>query len=319
MAHDTLILGLNPTWQRLFLLDEFKPGEVNRLSKVEEFASGKGINCARVLRMLGGDFILAHFLGGDRSVSICDEVAASGIRQLPLWIGAATRMCTTIVSKGDTTELIEPSPKITESENKDFLQTVGEVWSDVLNVALCGSSPVGFQMENLCKLDLEGKRLFVDAVEGIDGWLEHGVELLKINLDEYCKLLQRFGIPQITSSPQFWKMTASTLLERLPITNLVVTDEDAPIHAFYREEGKFMGVSLQPPQVKVVNDIGAGDAFLAGWLAADFLGLSVAERLAKATAVASARCEVDRPWNIDLGRVSSFESELLPQVENFLD
>ena len=80
-----------------------------------------------------------------------------------------------------------------------------------------------------------------------------------------------------------------------------------------------MGVSLQPPQVKVVNDIGAGDAFLAGWLAADFLGLSVAERLAKATAVASARCEVDRPWNIDLGRVSSFESELLPQVENFLD
>lgn len=319
MTGDTLILGLNPTWQRLFLVDEFKPGEVNRLSRVEEFASGKGINCARVLRVLGGDFILSHFLGGDRSVSICDEIAAAGIRQIPIWIGASTRICTTIMSKGDTTELIEPSPKITEAENRDFLQTIGEIWNDVTNVVLCGSMPAGFHMEKLSKLDLKGKRLFIDAVEGIDYWLEYGVELLKINLSEYCELLQRFGIPQITSSPQFWKMSASTLLERLPIKNLVVTEEDAPIHAFYTQEGKFMGLSLQPPTVKVVNDIGAGDSFLAGWLAADFLGLPIAERLAKAAAVSAARCEVDRPWNIDLGRVSALEADLIPLVEKIAD
>ncbi len=319
MSGDTLILGLNPTWQRLFFLDDFRPGDVNRLSKVEEFASGKGINCARVLRVLDGDFILAHFLGGDRSVSICDEIAAAGIRQIPIWIGASTRICTTIVSGGDTTELIEPSPKITESENKDFFQTIGEVWNDVTNVVLCGSFPVGFQMDTLEKLDLSGKRLFVDAVDGIDAWLEHGVELLKINLDEYCRLLQRFEIPQITSSPQFWKMTASTLLERLPINNLVVTAEDAPIHAFFRQEGKFVGISLQPPAVKMVNDIGSGDAFLAGWLSADFLGLPVSERLAKAAAVAAARCEVDRPWSLDIGRVSALLSELIPQVEKMAD
>lgn len=319
MTGDTLILGLNPTWQRLFLVDEFKPGEVNRLTKVEEFASGKGLNCARVLRLLGGDFILAHFLGGDRSVSICDEVAAAGIRQIPIWISATTRICTTIVSKGETTELIEPSPKISDAENKDFLQTMSEVWDDVVNVVLCGSTPAGFQIGNLSSLNLEGKRLFVDAVDGISDWLEHGVELLKINLSEYCELLQQFGIPQITSSPQFWKMTASTLLERLPIQNLVVTDEDAPTHLFFRQEGKFMGLSLQPPQVKVVNDIGAGDSFLAGWLAADFLGLPAADRLAKATAVASARCEVDRPWSVDLGRISSLESMLLTQIEKMAD
>lgn len=319
MTGDTLILGLNPTWQRLFLIDEFRPGEVNRLAKVEEFASGKGLNCARVLRLLGGDFILAHFLGGDRSVSICDEVAAAGIRQVPIWISSSTRICTTIVSKGETTELIEPSPKISDAENKDFVQTIGEIWDDITNVVLCGTAPAGFQIENLSRLELEGKRLFVDAVDGISDWLEHGVELLKINLAEYCELLQRLGIPQITSSPQFWKMTASTLLERLPIQNLVVTDEDSPIHLFFRQEGKFMGLSLRPPQVKVVNDIGAGDSFLAGWLAADFLGLPASDRLAKATAVASARCEVDRPWSVDLGRISALETALLAQIEKMAD
>ncbi|MFA6836213.1 MAG: PfkB family carbohydrate kinase [Fibrobacteraceae bacterium] len=319
MTGDTLILGLNPAWQRLFLLDEFKPGEVNRLSKAEEFASGKGINCARVLRLLGGDFVLVHFLGGERSVSICDEIAAVGIRQLPIWIGSPTRICTTIVSKGDTTELIEPSPILTESENRDFMQTIGESWSDVTNVALCGSFPLNFRMDSLSELDLAKKRLFVDAVDGVDSWLEHGVELLKVNMFEYCKLLQRMGIPQITSSPQFWKMTASTLLERLPIQNLVVTDEESPVRAFYMLDGKFQYLRLTPPQVKVVNDVGAGDSFLAGWLAADFLGLPVEDRLAKATAVASARCEVDRPWNIDLARVSAFESQLLSQVEKVTD
>ena len=166
---------------------------------------------------------------------------------------------------------------------------------------------------------MTGKRLFIDAVDGIDTWLEQGVELLKINLDEYCKLLQRYGIPQITSSPQFWKMTASTLLDRLPIRHLVVTDEDALVHAFYRLEGKFMGIELQPPQIKVVNDIGAGDAFLAGWLSADFLNLPINHCLAKATAVSVARCEVDRPWNLDISRVSALETELLSRIVKMTD
>ena len=80
-----------------------------------------------------------------------------------------------------------------------------------------------------------------------------------------------------------------------------------------------MGLSVKPPAVKLVNDIGAGDAFLAGWLAADFLGLPISDRLAKAAAVSAARCEVDRPWNIDLGRVSALESDLLPLVEKIAD
>jgi hypothetical protein len=128
MVQDTLILGLNPAWQRLFLLEKFLPGDVNRLPKAEEYASGKGINCGRVLQLLGGSPIMAHFLGSEHGVRIFDEVAASGIRQIPVWINAPTRICTTIVSKGQTTELIEPSPKLTETENEDFIQTIGDCW-----------------------------------------------------------------------------------------------------------------------------------------------------------------------------------------------
>ena len=315
MPQETLILGLNPAWQRLFFLDKFMPGEVHRVPKVEEYASGKGINCGRVLQHLGGNPLLMHFLGADYGSRIFDELSACGLNQAPVWIKEPTRICTTIACEGDSTELIEPSPILTEAENEDFIQTLNEYWTSTQCVALCGSFPQGFDVSRINAFDFAGKRVFIDAIEDIDAWLEKGVELLKINLKEYCKLLSRLGIPQVTSSPQFWKMTATAVLERLPIKNLVVTDEDSPVRAFRLVEKKFQGMQLQPPAITVQNDIGAGDSFFAGWLYADGEGLGFEEALVKATAVAVARCEVERPWNLSLERVAELEAELQSQIE----
>lgn len=315
MSQEVLILGLNPAWQRLFFLDKFTPGEVHRISKVEEYASGKGINCGRVLQLLGGNPLLMHFLGSEHGSRIFDELSACGVNQAPVWIKEATRICTTIVCGGDATELIEPSPILAENENQDFIQTLNEYWNSTQRVALCGSFPQGFNIDLINSVDFAGKRVFVDAVENVDAWLEKGVELLKVNLREYCKLLSNLGIPQVTSSPQFWKMTATAVLERLPIKNLVVTDEESPVRAFRLVEKKFQGVQLQPPTITVQNDIGAGDSFFAGWLYADGESLGFEESLVKATAVAVARCEVERPWNLHLERVAELEKELATQVE----
>lgn len=315
MPQETLILGLNPAWQRLFFLDKFTPGEVHRISKVEEYASGKGINCGRVLQVLGGNPLMMHFLGGANGSRIFDELSACGINQAPVWIHDPTRVCTTIVCDGDTTELIEPSPVLTEAENNDFIQTLNNYWHSTQCVALCGSFPQSFNVELINSVDFTGKRVFIDAINNIDAWLEKGVELLKINNLEYGKLLDRLGIPQVKSSPQFWKMTATAVLERLPIKHLVITAEDAPVRAFRFVEKKFQGLQLQPPEIQVKNDIGAGDSFLSGWLYADAEGMDFEQCLVKATAVSVARCEVDRPWNLSLERVAELEAELLPNVE----
>jgi fructose-1-phosphate kinase PfkB-like protein len=254
-------------------------------------------------------------LGAENGSRIFDELSACGIQQAPVWIKEPTRICTTIVSGGSTTELIEPSPVLTGNENEDFLQTLNEHWTSTQCVALCGSFPQAFDLEKINSLDFTGKRVFIDAIEGIDTWLSKGVELLKINMQEYCKLLTRLGIPQVTSSPQFWKMTATAVLERLPIKNLVVTDGDSPVRAFRFVEKKFQGMQLQPPTITMKNNIGAGDSFFAGWLYADGEGMSFEECLIKATAVAVSRCEVDKPWDLDLARVSELEAEFKDAIE----
>lgn len=315
MLQETLILGLNPAWQRVFQVDKFTPGEVNRLPEALEYASGKGINCGRVLQCLGGKPLLMHFLGSEHGSRIFDEISACGIQQAPVWIREPTRICSTIVCNGDATELIEPSPSISENENQDFIQTLDDYWSSIQSVALCGSFPKGFDEKLFDALDFSGKRIYVDAVDGIDSWLKKGVELLKINSVEYSKLLERMGIPQVKSSPQFWKMTATAVLDRLPVKNLVITDEEGPVRAFRYVEKKFQGLMVQPPEIQVVNDIGAGDSFLAGWIFADSLNLSFEQCLVEATAVAVARCEVNRPWNLQLDRITELESVILPTVE----
>ena len=134
-------------------------------------------------------------------------------------------------------------------------------------------------------------------------------------MPEYSKLLDRLGIPQVKSSPQFWKMTASAVLERLPIKNLVVTDEDSPVRAFRFVEKKFQSITLQPPTVEVQNNVGAGDSFFAAWLYADSMGLSFEECLVKSTAVAVARCEVEKPWMLSLDRVAELEEIIRPELE----
>ena len=319
MQRETLILGLNPAWQRLFVVDKFTPGTVHRLPRAQEYASGKGINCGRVLQRLGGNPVLMHFLGSGNGTRIFDELSANGVQQAPVWIHEPTRVCTTIVCDGDTTELIEPSPVLAEAENNDFIQTLNNYWHTTQCVALCGSFPQGFDVDLINSLDFTGKSIFVDAINNIDAWLEKGVDLLKINSLEYSKLLERLGIPQVKSSPQFWKMTAMAVLERLPIRNLVITDEDAPVRAFRFVEKKFQGLQLQPPEIQVRNDIGAGDSFFAGWLYADAEGMDFEECLVKATAVAVARCEVDRPWNLNLARVAELEGILAPTLEKLGD
>lgn len=315
MAQEVLILGLNPAWQRLFFLDKFEVGEVHRISKVEEYASGKGINCGRVLQLLGGSPLLMHFLGSEHGSRIFDELSACGIQQAPVWIKEPTRICTTVVSAGESTELIEPSPVLSESENEDFLQTLNDYWDSTQYVALCGTFPKGFDVDQINKLDFSGKKIFIDAVNDIEAWLAKGVELLKINMQEYCKLCERMGIPLVMSSPQFWKMSATAVLERMPIKNLVVTDEESPVRAFRLQEGKFQGVQIQPPTVQVKNSVGAGDSFFAGWIQADCLGMGFEESLVKATAVASARCEADRPWNLKLDRIGELELSLADSIE----
>ena len=61
-----LVVGLSPAWQRTLAFEKIVSGRVNRATHVDEVASGKGVNVARVASILGVDVRLLTVAGGDR-------------------------------------------------------------------------------------------------------------------------------------------------------------------------------------------------------------------------------------------------------------
>ncbi|MFQ3549408.1 MAG: PfkB family carbohydrate kinase, partial [Armatimonadota bacterium] len=45
---------VNPTLDKTIYVSKLLPNDTNRVTKVEEDAGGKGINCSRMLKELGG-------------------------------------------------------------------------------------------------------------------------------------------------------------------------------------------------------------------------------------------------------------------------
>lgn len=59
-----LVLNLNASVDKRYMLDEFVPGTVMRAPSVSNTAGGKGIHVARVASLLGEETFTTGFLGG---------------------------------------------------------------------------------------------------------------------------------------------------------------------------------------------------------------------------------------------------------------
>ncbi len=295
----TLIFGLNPAWQKILEFDSLGINSINRAVKVQSFASGKGINCIRVLSRLGGSGTLVHFTGGDSGRRISSELARQGIRCINQEIHDETRTCTTLMAQGISTELIEPSPRVTEKEREMLLKKLEPVLENTGLAVFCGTFPGGIDrgfFDFLEKLP-SSCRIILDGVKGVEPLLEQGVSLLKIN---------RHEMKELTGTEDF--LTACRgLRERYGIENIAVTDGSRPVHAFLGPE---MHIIKIPEPGKPVNVIGAGDAFLAGWIDARGREISGKNSLEYACAVSLARCRVMIPWELDPGDAERFYSLL---------
>jgi len=307
-----LILGLNPAWQRLFVMDRLLPGAVHRLPKGIEFASGKGINLARMLALQGESSVLLQFAGGRLGDSVVAELDRVGLFHATIRTEGETRICTTLTeAEGCSTELIEPSQKLTKAELDEFFLALEPLWLESSHIAICGTAPLGFAWDRLCVQSIAGHSLYLDAWTGVEPWLAQGPRLLKVNAEELAKLLGHNYDCECLDVHALGK----ELLARWPVQTLVVTQGSRRVLAFQKQGV----ISLCPPRPrKFVNAIGAGDSFLAGWISADRAGFDWRGCLARAVAISAVRCEAELPWELDVAQVAVVEMESLGRIQELV-
>jgi tagatose 6-phosphate kinase len=287
-----LCIGLNPALQKVYTFERIAHNGVNRAKTALSLASGKGINVARTLTLLGHPSVVTGLLGGPNGQTIESELKREGIHSAFTTIACDTRQCITLIDKSRniTTELIEPSPQVSSIEFDRWIHAYESLvpWSKL--IVLSGTAPSGIPAVSYRRLIYYahklGKQIHVDC--GGELWRECALaepDVLKCNEEEFLAA-------QNQKKLSFEKLaTISSHCIRGNISYIVITrGPEAAI--FATKEGVF---SALPPKIEAINPIGSGDAVSAGLACSIHENKSIDEAIRFSMACGAANALISGP------------------------
>lgn len=295
-----LTLCLNPTIQKSLCFQKFELGQVNRASQSFTDVSGKGINVSRVLAQLKKPVLHVTQLALEDENYFRTNLENQNISLCSILTSARARTCTTIIEE-KTSSACPPERCITELvENGNKVDSGTEIrlkkaFDDILNgsfqaenqsekdkkieaLIISGSKAPGFNdalfaefalkayaEKILTVLDIRGRDL-IELLKCLESNRINSLEvpmIIKPNVQElketFAKQDADFSIKQIND-------LLLMLFEKYGICS-VITRGELSILAF---DGKTFydvpAVNVAPQDI--VNTIGCGDSFTAGFAAA---------------------------------------------------
>ncbi|MDQ3532932.1 MAG: hexose kinase [Actinomycetota bacterium] len=303
-----LIVGPNLTLDRTLSLPELRPGEVLRFSKAAITPGGKGVNVARVARSLALPAHLVGFAAGRTGRAVAELVADEDLAQSAVPVGGEVRSSAIVVEEdGRITVLNEPGPSISESDWERLETATEERLGDHRILVCIGSSPPGTPRDGYARLVEHAHRasvpVLVDAAgDLLAAALEAGPDFVTPNLGEAEGALEGHSVEETSAdtpdAPEHARVAAAALVRRGAGVALVTAGG-----AGVAVDGSAGAWWIEAPAVKVVNPIGAGDAFVGGFCGALERGAAVREAATEAVATASASVETATAGGVDPVRV----------------
>lgn len=188
-------VSMNPAIDKTVEIPCLKPGGLNRISRVEYDAGGKGINVSKTIRELGGESIAVGFLGGNAGKTIENVLNEKQIRHDFIWVDGETRTNTKVFeTNGAVTELNEPGPVITKEQAGSLLDKLSGYAAEDTLFILAGSIPNSVEKDIYARIirlvHEKGAKVLMDADgELFRNALSAGPDMIKPNraeLEEYA-------------------------------------------------------------------------------------------------------------------------------------
>ncbi len=253
-------VSMNPAIDKTVEIPCLQPGGLNRITRVEYDAGGKGINVSKTIRELGGESIAAGFLGGNAGKMIENVLNEKQIRHDFIWVEGETRTNTKVFEiNGAVTELNEPGPVITPEQIEGLLEKLSGYADKNTLFILAGSIPNSVDKDIYARIirlvHKKGAKVLMDA----DGELFRcalaaGPDMIKPNrveLEEYA------GFDYRTSDRELFG-TAKGLADKGIGTVAVSIGKSGAIFVRPGYAAKCPALS-----VKAHSTVGAGDAMVA--------------------------------------------------------
>lgn len=268
MSATIVTVTLNPALDQTVLLDSLQPGAVNRASSVRLDAGGKGVNVASCLADWGLPVIATGLLGRDNAGEFDSLFARKRIDDRFVRIAGQTRTNIKIVAadSGDTTDINLPGAPADADALAQVRAALGELRDRSGIAVLAGSLPAGIDTDAYAALlrqtAASGMRSLLDtsgaplaaALRGDAA--PYAIKPNRHELESWC------GRKLDTTAKL---LAAARELQGLGIV-LVVISMGAEGALF--ADGDAQAFIARPPVIETQSTVGAGDAMVAGIVAA---------------------------------------------------
>ncbi|MFY1692766.1 1-phosphofructokinase [Plantactinospora sp. WMMB782] len=279
-----LTVTLNPSLDRAMEIDRLGRGAVIRATSTRLDPGGKGVNVSRALLANGIPSRAVLPVGGEEGDQLVRLLESEGVEPLVVPIAGRTRSNITLAEPdGTVTKINESGPVLAGPEFAEITRAVLVAADSADWVVACGSVPPGLPVAafgDLCaRLVDAGVRLAVDTSgPALRAAAEAGVALVKPNREE---LAEAVGTPLrslgdvVDAAARLRSWGAGSVLASLGADGAVLVDATAVLTG-------------ESPVARPRSTVGAGDALLAGFLAAGADGPeALAEGLAWGAAAVS--------------------------------
>ena len=252
----------NPSIDYIVRLEQFMPGEINRVNYEQILPGGKGINVSIVLKNLGHDSTALGFLAGFTGVAMQQMLHTFGVTDDFVRLGDGFSRINVKIKAERETEINGQGPVITQEAQRALFEKLDRLTrGDTL--VLAGSIPNTLpddMYERIMEyLAGRGIRIVVDATKNLlRRVLKYRPFLIKPNNHE---LGEMFGIELKTDDDIIFH--AKKLQEEGATNVLISMAGDGAI--LLTSEGVFYRSAA--PKGTLVNSVGAGDSMVAGFLA----------------------------------------------------
>jgi 1-phosphofructokinase family hexose kinase len=306
-----LTVTLNAAIDRTLAVPNFHVGRRHRAVEQTAIAGGKGVNVARALKSLGRPVLATGTAGGGTGQRIIELLDDEGITNDFVRITEESRMSTAVIDPTDgvTTEVNERGPALSNAERERVVERILYLAQGAQIVVLCGSLPRGVPVELYGQLVDELKRLGGTTVLDTEGeplrvGTRSGPALVTPNVTEAEELVgHEFADDED-------RLNGVREIVALGARDAIITYESGCVALLGGDSAERLAYRVSVEPREPLSPIGAGDAFLAGYVAGLYEHRSAEQCLRLATA-----CGAESVRHVGAGVIDPREVErLMPEV-----
>jgi 1-phosphofructokinase family hexose kinase len=306
-----LTVTLNAAIDRTVAVPNFHLGHRHRAVEARTVAGGKGVNVARALKLLGRPVIATGLAGGPTGSRILERLAEESILNAFTGIAEESRTNLAVIdpTSGQQTEINERGPTVAPEEFERFVEKLLYLAQGAEFAVVAGSVPPGLDPGVYARIVGELRGLGVPVLLDTEGepmrlGLRAGPDVVAPN-----ELEAEQAVGHEFSDAGDLVLGLGGLLE-MGAQDAIVTRANGCVATLGRNGAQERyEVEIEP--LDPVATVGSGDAFVAGYISARFLGADAPDALAYGVA-----CGAESTQHFGAGEIDQAEVErLLPRVE----